>query len=257
VMSSRKVGIAEASGLAHLDDETVLVADDERGIYICDADGNEEKLLSSKDHKSLRGLEGICMSSDGRKAYVVSEGEREVHEIAIERDGEKYRAHPPHRLGRLPKLGDVENKGWEGLDVLPGHLSQDGQDRLVAVHEGNPRKIGLFPLPDLEPMELVSLPPPFDDSLHDLSDIAVHPKTGHLFLLSDESSAIAEVAIERNHTAGPGALLSSVQLRPLGQFELPPDNDAKPEGLSFRGDELWVIGDGDHRLLTLSVTYDD
>jgi hypothetical protein len=39
------------------------------------------------------------------------------------------------------------------------------------------------------------LPSEVDVALDDLSDVAVHPKSGHIFLHSDETSALAEVEV--------------------------------------------------------------
>lgn len=265
VHSVEELDITEASGVVHLDGETLLIADDERGIYVRHSDGETDKLLSSKDFKELRGIEGICISPDGETAYVVSEDSREVQMLrssssvssfSIGRTANQYAASKPEKLGRLPDIGHTVNKGWEGLDFLPAAHSPTGEDCLVAVHEGDPRSIGIFSLPDLDTVDIIDLSGELRDALSDLSDIAVHPETGHLFLLSDESSAIFEVALETNHMAGPGALLTNTELRPLGEFAIPTTKKSKPEGLSFHGDQLWVVGDGDNRLLKLQVDYD-
>ena len=150
------------------------------------------------------------------------------------------------KRGALPKLGSKSNKGWEGLAVRPGRFEKDKRPRLVAVHEGKPRQVGIFPLDDFNGGEILDLPGEVDGALDDLSDVAVHPKSGHIFLLSDESSALAEVEIvpSRKRRA-----LATVRVE-----RLPIEGGLKPEGICFDATgDLWLVTEEDRMLRRLKV----
>lgn len=252
LLDEKKLDLNEASGLAEIH-KGLLVIDDEKGLFWRQG-GKIEPLLTTKDSKHMAGLEGLCLSSDGKSAYVVSEDSRKVTRVPLEWKEGHPKAGKPEVLGKLPSLGETDNKGWEGIDILPGRFSQDGEDRLVAVHEGSPLRIGIFSLPDLEESIILKLPSDQKGQIRDLSDIAVCPKTGHLFLLSDESSCLLEVALTTQRQIAPGALLERPTLAVVGRFDLPLDKGSKPEGLSFgRDDTLWVASDGNRQLWKFQV----
>lgn len=245
----------EASGLISLSRDRFLVADDAKGILLRHADESVENLASAKKHKSLQGLEGLCLSSDGSQVYALSENKGTIVALSLEENQREVSLGPPEALGKLPKIGTEANKGWEGIDVLPGKFSPTGEDCLVAVHEGYPRRVGVFSLPDLEEIALLKLPTAAHDQMHDLSDIAVHPTSGHLFVLSDESARIMEFALTSTHTAAPGGLLENIQLQTLSSFDLPQDKQRKAEGLSFSDkNTLWVASEGRKDLLEISLS---
>ncbi len=231
-----------------------LIADDDKGLFYQTQKGDVDKIIGAKN-KAVQGIEGLCLSEDGKTLYTLSEDSRAVYAVPVSSD---KKGHPtlgkPERLGRLPALGEVENKGWEGLAVLPERFSADGKERLVAVHEGDPRQIGIFDLPDLSTSHLLKLPNEVKEHLSDLSDLAICPKTGHLFLLSDESHSIAELAFQTRHRSAPGALLEQIEIEYLGHTRLDLPKGAKPEGLSFDGDDtLWMVSDGDQRMWKIDV----
>jgi len=226
-------GLGEVSGIAALPGGGFLLVEDEHGVALraARADRVATFIAESSDHPELRGLEGICLGIDGRTAYVVSEDHRGVLALALEGRGAATRARVAP-LGRLPDIARRENKGWEGVAVLPARHSPDGADRLAAVHEDSPRRVGLFRLPDLEAPILLRLPRELEDELEDLSDVAVEPRSGHLFLLSDQSAAVAEVALEAGG------------LRALALARLPDYEELKLEGLDFdRSGRLWLAAE--------------
>lgn len=236
--SGMKLDAKEPSGVAVLPDGRIVVVDDERGLY--DVDSGR---IDVEHRKRLRDLEGVTVSGDGKTLYVVSEADAVVHAIAIERDGSFGEPEP---LGELPDLDGPSNKGWEGIAWLPARFNPERRNRLVAVHEGNPRRVGLFDPDDLGNEELLKLPGDVKDALADLSDIAVDPATGNLFLLSDESSAIAEVKLVRED--------GELALETVGIRKLPFKKGLRPEGLAFDGNgNLLVVTEGDAKLRTLRV----
>ena len=241
-LDDRKSGADEPSGVAVLPDGRIVVVDDERGLRVLDPSGGGD-WIDLENGSRLDGPEGITVSGDGRTLYVVSEDDGKVHAISIERDGSFGE---PESIGKLPDLDSSKNKGWEGIAWLPGRLNPERRNRLVLVHEGSPRRVGLFDPDDLGNEELLKLPDDLKDALDDLSDVAVEPSTGHLFLLSDESSAIAEVTLV---TRDGELALETVAVR-----KLPFRKGLRPEGLAFDGDgNLLVVTEGDGKLRTLRV----
>jgi hypothetical protein len=110
------------------------------------------------------------------------------------------------------------------------------------VHEGKPRRVGVFALPDLEPTHDLKLPDEAKDLLNDLADVTVDPVTGLLLLLSDQSQRIAIVRIVRG------------ELAMAGSYDLPLADEDKPEGLDFASpSRLLVVTDQTAKLLELSV----
>jgi uncharacterized protein YjiK len=145
-------------------------------------------------------------------------------------------------VGHLPRPGNRKNKGFEGLAFMPARVSPSRRASLVAVHEGKPRRVGVFALPDLEPTHDLKLPDEAKDLLDDLADVTVDPVTGLLLLLSDQSQRIAIVRIVQG------------ELALAGSYELPLADEDKPEGLDFASpSRLLVVTDQTAKLLELSV----
>jgi uncharacterized protein YjiK len=257
LIDRRRVDVPSASGLVALGQERFLVVDDDKGIYLSTPSEGSEKIVSSKHHKELKDLERIAMSPDRSAVFVVEETAGRVFRLALDDDGDDDVAlGDPVEIGRLPKLNRPgRNDGWEGLDILPGRFSADGKERMVAVHEGNPRRVGVFTLPNLEEGMLLKLPNKAKDKLDDLSDVAVDPQTGRIFLLSDQSAALVEVELVSRVTNAPGALLQDNELRFVDAHKVPRKKKEKPEGITFDDEgTLWLTMDGRSRLLEFEVT---
>lgn len=237
VLESVHLDAKEPSGVAVLPDGSLLVVDDEKGLFLHrPAQGGAR--IDVTNGSRLDGPEGIAISPDGRTAWVVSEDDRTVHAIALSRDGSM--ASEPKKIGKLPVIGsrERENKGWEGIAFLPAALNPEGRDRLVAVHEGQPRRIGLFDPDDLGNPVLIDLPAELEDGLEDLSDVAVDPRTGNVLLLSDRSATLGEVSL-RSRRAG-------IEMDAERLIALPFAAGKHPEGLAFAADgTLWVVSEGD------------
>jgi uncharacterized protein YjiK len=239
------------SGVVPLGGGRFAIVDDDKGIYeVADAasGGEVERVLSSKRHRALDDLEGICRAPGDGALLALSERSGVVLRIALDGSGGVDPAAEPQKLGKLPKIGKGRNKGWEGLDLLPAALSPDGAERLVAVHEGFPRKVGLVRLPDLDDPVLLDLPPEVDeDDALDLSDVAVDPATGHLFVLSDESATILELSLSDQPWCLAGLAVHRLDL----------SRKEKAEALAFEGPEtLWLGTDRKAFLYELRVERD-
>lgn len=246
--------IASASGVVALGEGRFLVVDDDKGIYLQSGD-DASKVKCAKKHDELKDLEGICRTPDGKGVLVVSEERGEVYRLKIKDDGEDFDLGKPEKIGRLPKLSKTgSNKGWEGIEVVPGKFFDDGKPRIVAVHEGTPKRIGVFSYPDLDDAVLLALPKNVERSLKDLSDITVDPKTGHLFVLSDESESIVELALTTKKKSAPGALIESLALETVSRTDVDTKKHEKPEGLAFGPDgRLYVAMDGRSALVSFDV----
>lgn len=251
VVAEVDTGVKGASGVCHLPGGETLVVDDDRGIALMVGDGTAQRLI-----KSGRDLEGICASADGRNVWVVQEATRRVERFDVERKDGRLVLSSDGTSKRLPKFRDIENKGWEGLAFLPSSLAPaglGGGDHLVCVHEGSPRRIGIFALPDLDEGVTLKLPKAAKDLLPDLSDVAVDDR-GHLFVLSDEGQCVVEFALSSSTRRLPGAVVDEPALTMLSSFTLPLPKKSKPEGLAFddRG-RLWVSLDTNGQALVLEL----
>jgi hypothetical protein len=235
LVDKRRVDVPSASGLVALGEQRFLVVDDDKGVYLSHPNEGSDRLKSSKKHKELKDLEGIALMPDGGSVIVVEETKGRVFRMDLTDGGDDdVQLGDPVELGRLPKLNKPgRNDGWEGLDVLPGRYSADGMDRLVAVHEGHPRRVGIFSLPDMDDALLLKLPDEAKDHLKDLSDCAVDRKTGRIFLLSDQSASLVELELVSRVTNAPGALLQETELAFVGQTDIPRKKGEKPEGITF------------------------
>lgn len=262
--NEHRIDVPEPSGLAFLSeaDGFVIASDCEKKLYVVPFPGKDSKkdlkpdtLKADGGRKHLGGLEGVAYDPHTRSVLVVSEDREEVSEIPLDR--RKMLLGEATKVGKLPDITRLSNKGWEGLTVLPGSLSPDGKSRLLAVHEGAPRRLAVLDRNTLEAEAVLKLPDSMKDALKDLSDVAVDPISGHLFILSDESRTVFEAALTARTRPGTGGMLKQGwEITPVGATEIP-GHDGKtrlqPEGLSFdaRGD-LWVIAEHKQSLFHLA-----
>lgn len=175
VVSERKTGVPELSAVA-IANGRIYVADDELGVALLGPKG-----ARFGGAGEMEGIEALTADASGRFLYAVGESDRVLHRIAIAKDGSLSRA---TELGKLPRPGS-KKKGWEGAAWLGGKSG-----RLLLAHENKPRCLGIVAPDDVDECELVDLPDELADELDDLSDIAIEPETGLVWILSDESSAI-------------------------------------------------------------------
>jgi uncharacterized protein YjiK len=214
VVGVRRTGVPELSAVAVAPDGRIFVADDEHGIGELPPRGKVRFLGTG----AINGLEGLAVG--GGALYAVSENRRRVFRLPLLAGG----VGPSEDLGKLPKAGKKKGKGWEGLAWLPAAQNVEKRDRLVLVNEDKPRCVGLFDPGDIDDHVLLDLPDEIADQLDDLSDVAVEPRTGDLFLLSHESSAIGVAALVRTRRE---LALETRAVLPL------PVRDAQSEGLVF------------------------
>jgi uncharacterized protein YjiK len=264
---SYRIDVKEPSGLAFLSSELGFVTVDDdaskviRLLVPTDPDGDvvAEEVDSGGHRHLLRGLEGIAFDPEVPSLLVLSEDSRNVSELAIDpapgRNKLKLKLGEPIKRTTLGKIGHEKAHGWEGIAILPARLAPDRRARLLAVHERDPRGVAVLDRATLAMETYIPLPKDLArgaQKLDDLSDLTIDPRTGHLFLLSDESAAVLETILE---AAGASETPLTWSLRAVDRTELP-DNDKKrrlqPEGLAFDdAGDLWVVSEGDRSLRRL------
>ncbi len=240
---SQKTNVNEASDVVALAGGRFLIVGDKNDFAVIVSDDGKRTKLELPGLKSGHSqLEGVTYDPVRRHLFVVREESREL--LRYEWDARK-----PSTAPVLEKRIDLDgkgprNKGIEGLSYLPPEVSPTGEPQLLLAKEGNPRELVLIgdggkgkPLP-------VHLQREVTDLCRDFSAVTVDPKTGHLFIASDESSAVAQVKLVRDGDKVLGKLVQSFPLRDDKGKRL-----ARVEGLSFneKGD-LFVLTENDGKL---------
>ena len=177
--------------------------------------------------------------------FVSREESREL--LRYEWDASKKTAPVLEKTISLDDSGP-SNKGFEGIAYVPGEFSPTGEPQLLLAKEGSPRELSLMgdggkgkPLPIKLEREVLAV-------CRDFSAVTVDPKTGHLFLSSDESATVAQIKMVRDGDKVIGKLVQSFPLRDEKGKTL-----ERVEGLSFneKGD-LFVLTENDGKLHQLS-----
>jgi uncharacterized protein YjiK len=235
VTGKRATGVPELSAVA-LARGRIYVADDEEGVALLGPKG-----ATFRGPGVMEGVEGLTADGAGASLYAVSESSRRLVRLALGRGGEIADAED---LGKLPRLGG-KKKCWEGAAWLPRAMNPEKRDRLLLVNESAPKALALFDPEDLDDHEVLDLPAELEDALDDVSDVAVEPGTGRVWLLSHESSAIGIAELVRANRA---LALESRGVVPL------PVQDAQSEGIVFRdARRLLLASEKGGTLHTLSV----
>jgi len=246
VAEKTKFPMKEASDVVALPGGKFLIVGDRSDkVAIVDADGKVTKLKLPGLPNGKSQLEGVAYDPIRHHLLVSREEKGEI--LRYEWNPEKDVAPKLEKTFTL-KLDGPTNKGVEGLAYLPGELSPTGTPQLLAAHEGSPRELLL--LGDGgggKPMK-IQLEEQVKSVCKDFSAVAVDPKTGHVFISSDESSTVAQIELKRDGDKIIGRLVQSFPLR---------DKKDKPleriEGLTFndKGD-LFVLTENDGALHTLN-----
>jgi uncharacterized protein YjiK len=206
-----------------------------------------EMLDSSPDGRdSISDFEGVAYDTDKKRLITVSERSRRIRTfqmLADARDGEATELRQTGEA-RLPKLGKNENKGIEGLAFLPAAFSPDGKSHLVAVNEAEPKAVLLLDPDTLKVQHQLALPKKWDKEIADLSDVAVDPISGHLFILSDENRQILELELRLQDGEPDLAKVQRLDIEGKGTGKI-----GQPEGIVFdkKGD-LFLTSEGTGRV---------
>lgn len=234
IVQERPIGVQEASAVAHLGDDSYLVVDDGHGIFRCGPDARPVPMAGAE---GLTDLEGVCVDPAREHVFVLSERDGSVWRFLLG-DGDLTSG---RRLGKLPRLNSKKNQGWEGIYFAPASTFAE-RDELVAVHQTGPRRIAFFDAETLAQRREMSLPKAARKLLGDLNDVAVHPVTKHLFVVSGKAGRLGELRVCDDE-------LELVRVYPIDT-----EKDDVPEGIAFGDDQrLWIVTDGEGMLRELQL----
>jgi uncharacterized protein YjiK len=245
---SYRLDVKEPSGLAYVPEMDRFVAIDDSSRALTTFVLKKHKLKSHviestrPRRDSVSDYEGIAYDSDRKRLIAVSErsGRIRVFGLVAGRGHGAESRLKQIGAGQLPRLGKTANKGVEGLAFLPAALAPDGRSHLVAVNEARPKAVLLIDPEVFEIRHRLALPGKWEKAIKDLSDVAVDPLSGHLFVLSDESRQILELELRVKD--------GELDLRKARRFDVEQKGTGKidqPEGIAFDGDgDLYVTCEG-------------
>lgn len=242
VAEKTKYPVKEASDVVSLPGGKFLVVGDRANkVAIIDAEGKLTKLKLPGLPNGNSQLEGVAYDPIRHHLLVSREEKGEI--LRYEWNPEKDVEPKLEKTFKLKSEGPT-NKGVEGLAYLPGELSVTGRPQLLAAHEGKPRTLMMFADGGSGKPQKIHLEDQVTSVCKDFSAVAVDPKTGNVFISSDESSTVAQIELKRVGDKIVGRLVQSFPLR---------DKKDKPleriEGLTFndKGD-LFVLTENDGAL---------
>jgi uncharacterized protein YjiK len=244
-----KTKVSEASDVVALPGGRFLVVGDTSAtVSVLEADGSLRKLKLPNLGKGASQLEGAAYDPVRHHLLLSREESREV--VRYEWDPDQTQEPKLEKRFKLEYVNGPRNKGLEGLAYLQADFSPTGKPQLLAANEGNPRELMVLDDGGGGKPLAVRLEKQVRDVLRDFSAVAIDPKTGNVFLSSDESSTVTQVRLVRDGGTLRGQLVQSFPLR---------DSKGKPlervEGLAFneKGD-LFVLTENNgvmHKLARL------
>ena len=249
---SYKLQVKEPSGLAYIPelDRFVAIDDSSRTLVLFELTKHKLKAahLDSRPHKKdkVSDFEGVTSNPERRRLITVSERSRRIRTFRLLAKRPTSKPSGLEQIGeaRLPKLGDNPNKGIEGLAFLPAEVCA-GQP--LAHRRGERSRSKGRLLIDPEALEIeheLALPRKWDKAIVDLSDVAVDPLSGHLFLLSEESRQVLELELRIKR--------GELDLAKVQRFDIEERDTGKikqPEGIVFDNDgDLYLTSEGSSRV---------
>lgn len=247
VAERTQTDVKEASDVVSLPGGRFLVVGDTSDkVGLLAADGTVSKIkLPHLPNGKPSQFEGVAYDPVKHNLFVSREENREI--LRFDWNPDKRQDPKFEKTFDVKQLGGPQNKGLEGLTFLPGEFSPTGSPQLLAAKEGKPRELILLDKHGSEKPMSIKLEGPVKSVCKDFSAVAVDPKTGNIFLSSDESSTVAQIELTRKGDKMVGTLVQSFPLR---------DDKGKPlariEGLTFneKGD-LFVLTENDGVLMRL------
>ncbi len=241
-----KTGVKEASDVVGLPNGSfVVVGDRSDRITVVGPNGKARQVELPGLENGNSQLEGVAYDPERHHLFVSREESREVLRYEWNPDSDK----PPklEKTFELPK-GKRSNKGFEGLAYLSGDLSPTGKPQMLVAREGAPRQLSMLADGGGGKLADVKLEKEVYAVCRDFSAVAVDPKTGNVFLSSDESSTVAQVRLVRDGDVVRGKLVQSFPLRTGKDKAL-----ERVEGLTFNGKgDLFVLTENDGELRQLN-----
>jgi uncharacterized protein YjiK len=223
IADSIDVEISEPSDVTALPgDRFLIVSDLDRTAEVVSRGAESTRVTLLGDAGGEEScFEAVAFDSGSGRIFVVSE---ERHELEIfDYDGSSPVARPVARRA-LPVFGEKKrkkkgrNKGVEGMAWLPASLSPTGEAHILLAKEARPSTLVLLDADAGGTLREITLDPQIEEACSDFSGLAVDPKTGRLFLCSEESAAFAEIELVQRQGALHGDLVGTTELRdPAGR----------------------------------------
>lgn len=201
--------VKEASDVVALPGGAFLVVgdlSDEARLVSANGDVRKVKLPGIKDGKS--GLEGVAYDPVRQQLFVSVEEKKKVIRYDLSTAKGEAKKDGTFELD----LGKHGNKGIEGMCFLPGASSPTASPQLVVAKEGKPRTLAFVAPNGKGDVLPISLPPALLEVCKDFSALAADPLTGHLFVASDESASVAELAIKKTRSGWVAELVGHQKL---------------------------------------------
>lgn len=192
-----EIALPEPSDVAVLPgDRFAIVGDKKPALAVVGKGGGVALVPLEKVGKKKTGLEAVTYDATSKWLHVFSEEHRALTRYRW--DGNPDDA-PVFEGSREVSFGGRKNKGVEGLAHLDPDVSPTGRGALLLANEGAPR--GLFLLDDAGALEgeaarEIALDDAVLAACSDFSGIAFDPRSRRVLLVSDESSALVELALE-------------------------------------------------------------
>lgn len=243
-----KTRVNEASDVVALPNGAFAIVGDRSDRLTVVGPSGQPKAIELPGLKNGKSqLEGVAYDPRRHHLFVAREESREI--LRYEWDPASGKAPKLEKTFAAPTTPDEpKNKGIEGLVYLDAAVSPTGKAQLLIASEGNPRRLmladdggGGTPLKVKLEREVFSV-------CRDFSAVAVDPKTGDIFISSDESATVAQVRLVRDGDSIKGRLVQSFPLRTSKDKAL-----ERVEGLTFDDQgNLFVLTENDGDLRQLS-----
>jgi uncharacterized protein YjiK len=198
-MPSLRVDTRLCVDLAETSDVTLLP----RGRFFVVGDKKTHAVVVAPDGSSAEAeLPGVGGGKSGFEAcafdgasglYVFSE-ERQT--LFTYRWSSEVGETPALEAERGLTFGARKNKGVEGMVHLDAASSPTGEPGLLLANEGAPRAVFFLGERQAAPIE-IALDPAILDVCADFSGLARDPRSGAILVVSDESSALVAMTLER------------------------------------------------------------
>ena len=235
----------EASDAVTLPDGRIaIVGDLSDKLKLIDLRGRETVIDLPKLKNGKSQLEGIAYDPVRKHLFVSREESRVL--LRYEWDpatNEKPKFQKGYDVSKS-FAGKERNKGVEGLAFLSAAFSPTCKAQLLIASEGNPKQLAMLDDGGGGKPTMITLEDQVKSACRDFSAVAVDPKSGNVFISSDESSVVVQLKLVRNGDKFTARLVSSIPLRDDKNKPL-----ARVEGLTFnaKGD-LYVLTENDGRL---------
>jgi uncharacterized protein YjiK len=192
-IGKKKVDLLEPSDVAFAPGGTFLIVGDL---------ADELLVMHSDGRTSRHALQGVKSKRSGMEA-VAYDPERHRLFVALEERGLLVRfafdpatGSAPVVEAKLPlDLGTPSNKGVEGMTWIPAAHSPTRRPQLIVAKEQEPHTLALLEADGSGEPRRIALPVALEEGCRDLAAVALDPRTGHVFVASQESATLAELSL--------------------------------------------------------------